>query len=397
MNRAVPLALAVLLAGGAVWFLARGDAVRTDEILFRIERSIGANRQAEARDALERHRDALGPGRAAYAESLMAFASGDAEKTAALAAEAAALLPGDWRPVSIVYYAHQLAGRPGVGRATVEAHLAAHPGDERAMTVLAEDCTMPGGSDVDPSRALALLDRIDALPARAAPPGDPTAVPVERLEKIRMQASALLDRRQGAVAAAERRVREAPASLEARMQLANALREARDLGRARAAAREAVAMAPDAADPLEFLILLLLETDDTGDDALPLAETLLRLRGPKDPNARIVLARSLVRSKKVPPEGGAPVDRIDEAIDVYRGLLAEPLPKEVRAVVLRNCAVALYDWKQGGRPGDYLDQAHRMLSEYVKLGGAVDATLADTWSKLQAHARSKTGDGESPK
>jgi tetratricopeptide (TPR) repeat protein len=57
---------------------------------------------------------------------------------------------------------------------------------------------------------------------------------------------------------------------------------------------------------------------------------------------------------------------------------------------LRNLGVLLYDWKVGGQRGTYLAEAHDLLLRYVKGGGEVDASLADTWHTLQGYARGDT-------
>jgi hypothetical protein len=43
----------------------------------------------------------------------------------------------------------------------------------------------------------------------------------------------------------------------------------------------------------------------------------------------------------------------------------------------------LYDWKVGGRPGEYLDEAYGHLKEYVRLGGEIDDSLRPTWEELE--------------
>jgi hypothetical protein len=78
---------------------------------------------------------------------------------------------------------------------------------------------------------------------------------------------------------------------------------------------------------------------------------------------------------------------MDAANAIYIGLGKRELTREIRLDVLRNHALLLYDWKQAGKAGDYLDDAHRMLREYVRLGGVIDERLAPTWNDLEERAR----------
>jgi hypothetical protein len=55
----------------------------------------------------------------------------------------------------------------------------------------------------------------------------------------------------------------------------------------------------------------------------------------------------------------------------------------VRQDARRNLAVLLYDWKQAGRPGDYLEEAWGLLKEWRRLGGQLDDLIRPTWEDLE--------------
>lgn len=380
MRRAIPLIVVLLLAVGvAAWLSAGGDPTGLATAVA-VEKRLRAGDVAGAHAEIRATRGRVPAWRTDSMEALALFAADRTDEAGAAAERAYAAGPDatdDWRVVSIVFHTRIRAKRPGEAWAVLDRYLAAHPDDERALASAAQYWTglAPGGDDAE--RAAGYLDRIDRLAARAAPPEDPTALTETRLESLRAVVAALRGRFREALIAARDAVARAPGNAEAHARLADFLRRSGDVAGAAAEAREAVRLAPSEPLYLEQLAMILLELDGGGREALEAALRLAEAR-PGDPGPRILEARALVR-----------LDRIPEAIDLYRSLLATDLPAERRKEVLRNLGAALYDWKQGGLEGPYLDEAHALLAEYVRLGGTIDERLADTWAILQERARTK--------
>jgi cytochrome c-type biogenesis protein CcmH/NrfG len=349
-----------------------------------VERLLAAGSIQDAKAVAARRRGEHPLAVAEYLDALIAFAERDFDGAAAAARRSLAAAPDDWRAVSVLYYAELQRHRNAEARAVLDAYLARRPDDERALACLAQFLVEVQTARPDPEGAIAALDRIAALPVRAAPAGDPTAVAPAFLARIRSAAELLRGRFVGATAAAEERVKAAPQDAEAWYQLAVAQRRAGNWHGAVGSLRRAVALAPpDSAGYVDLsgaLAMALLEDDAGGPEALPIVEKLL-VRRPGDPDTLVLLARSLVRI-----EG-----RVDDGIDVYRRLLLRTdLRNDTRRDVLRNCAVALFDWKQGGNDGEYLDEAHRLLAEYVRTGGAIDDRLQDVMRRLDDRARERS-------
>jgi tetratricopeptide (TPR) repeat protein len=387
VKRAVALLVALALAAVVAWRVARGGDPSGAAACAEVENRLREGDAAGAAKLAAAARPRLPPHVARYLDALLALSAGKDEEARVAAEEAATSAPGaldDWRVVSILFFSRLNTGRSDGAWQALEAYLLRHADDERALAAAAQYWVEARPTDPDPDRAKEYLDRIDRLPARRAPAGDPTAVTPDQLARLRSVTEQLRGHLASAVAAAEARVKAAPQDPDARAQLGEAYRVARRLEQARQAFRDAVRLAPGNPVYAKQLALLLLETTDTGDELEPLTRSLLEA-APGDPSVRVLRARALVRTK----------DGTDEAIDIYRALLADPaLPTEVRRDVCRNLAVALYDWIQGGKPGDYLDEAHTLLREYLQLGGKIDLRLADVWDRLEARAKAK---GAAPK
>lgn len=345
-----------------------------------VERLLAAGETRDAKSLIAQRRAELPAAMAEYLDALVAFTERDFGRAADAATRSLASAPGDWRAVSVLYYAELQRSRPAQAREALDAYLQRHPDDERALACLAQFLVEVQTDRPDPDGAIALLDRIASLTVRAAPEGDPTAVAPAFISRIRSTAESLRGRFQGATAAAQDRVRAAPLDPEAWYQLAVAQRRAGNWNGAVESLRRAVAIAPDNLDLRGALVMALIEDETLGPEALPHAEKLAKAR-PDDPETLVLLARTLVR---VP-------GRIDDGIDTYRRLmLRTDLRSELRRDVLRNCAVALFDWKQGGKDGEYLDEAHRLLAEYVRTGGVVDERLQSVWQRLEDRARGQS-------
>lgn len=345
-----------------------------------VERLLAAGEARDAKALIAQRRPELPAATVDYLDALVAFTERDFVRAADAATRSLAAAPGDWRAVSVLYYAELQRSRTAQARAALDAYLARHPDDERALACLAQFLVEIRTDRPDPDGAIALLDRIAALPVRAAPEGDPTAVAPAFVARVRSTAESLRGRFLGATAAAQDRVRAAPLDPEGWYQLAVAQRKAGDWSGAVESLRRAVAIAPESLDLRGALVMALIEDETLGAEALPHAERLAKAR-PDDPETLVLLARTLVR---VP-------GRVDDGIDVYRRLMVRTdLRSELRRDILRNCAVALYDWKQGGKDGEYLDEAHRLLAEYVRTGGAIDERLQSVWQRLEDRARGQS-------
>ena len=388
MKRVLALVLALVLAAGVAWMFVRPGADRGPELAAFVERRIQAGDLTGARRALAEPHPGVPPHVTGYLNALLLLVSGkDAEASEAIEAVYAAGPPAtdDWRVVSTIFATRVNAHRLPAAWGAVQSYLDRHPQDERALAAAAQYWIQVRTDAPDPDAAAEFLDRIAALPARTVPDDDPTAVRADTLAALRTRIEETRGRRTAAVAAAEERVRQAPDDMLARMDLAEAYRLARQYDRARNAFREVVRRAPSNVLAKKQLVLMLLDGPDRTPELDQLTTDILA-REPRGVDARILRARALTRGD----ENGENV-RIDESIAIYRQLLTEQIPPSRRQEVLRNLAVALYDWKQAGRPGDYLDEAQACLTEYVQNGGEIDSRLADVWERLQTRSGGAPG------
>ncbi len=318
----------------------------------------------------------------AYVESVLSLTDGRPEDALAAARRARAAVPDAWRPLSIEYAALMALGREGEAGALVRERAQAAPHDERVLALAAHHLAT-ATDDPDPRGALELLDRIDALPSRVAPPGDPTAVDPTQLRIARAVALLASGRTAEAYACAAELALRAPGDPRLVVLVAECARRAGRDAEALDAFRAAVHLAPQMTTWRKQFAQLLLADPDCAEEALAVTGELLA-QEPHDRAARVLRARALARSERSVPNGP------DHAAEIYRELLAED-PNDVE--VLRNLAVLLYDWKQGGREGTYLDDAYELLARYRRLGGEIDARLRDTWDALVARRRERLQPG----
>ncbi len=379
MKRIVPLvllvvAVAVLMfrdtgGGETAGPRFRAERVAAVELALKKRDLGGARRASEATGAMN---DA----EAAYARSLVATASGDFERALEEARVARRTAPRAWRPLSIEILALSSLGRDTEVAALIREALAASPDDERVLAMAAQHFA-GSPTDRDPRRALELLEHIDDLPARRAPAGDLTAIDEQALLRVRYTVAMATGAYETALAAA-REMAAASGDNPAALALeGEAARRAGDVAGAIDAYRRAADAAPGVRPWHENLVLLLLATPGAEKEALERTSKLLRA-WPTERSVRVLRARALVRSEKLIADGP------DRAVTIYRGLLKEN-PDDLE--VLRNLAVLLYDWKQGGIDGDYLDDTYALLRRYVLCGGVIDDRLGSTWQALRDRAR----------
>jgi tetratricopeptide (TPR) repeat protein len=376
VKRVLAILVALVLAGLAAWGMTRGGAEGASSVCADFERRLQAGDLESAARIRQGTRD-LPPHIAAYLDALLLLATGkDAEAGAVIEAAYAAgdAARDEWRVVSLVFSTRVNAKRPEEGWAALDAYVKAHPDDPRGVVAAAQYWIEVRADAPDPDQAAAYLDRAaKALPGEL-PPDDPTAVRPALTERLRGRIEQTRGRLGSAVAAAEARVAAEPENAAARVQLGEAFRRWNRLDEAREAYRQARRLAPEDVAIAKQLALLLFESPDTGDEADTLTAWILG-KEPGGVEARILRARAHVRKGD---------KEIDSAIDIYRGLLKEDLPPARRLEVLRNLAVALYDWKQGGQEGDYLRDAYLLLVEYRSLGGEIDLRLANSWERLSS-------------
>lgn len=391
MKRIVPVVVLVLLV--AAWMFRdvwtggtapEGGTFRAERVR-RVEELLQSGDAEGARRALA-SAQGLNDAERAYGEAVIDFAGGDAPAALEHVRTARASAPAAWRPLSIEVAALMSLGRDAeVGRA-VRAALEGPP-DVRVMAMAAQHFAT-SETDRDPRRALELLDAIDALGTGGLPADDPS-VPSERSLLITRYSAAMSCGAYGtARAAAERLVELASGDPSAQILAGEAARREGAHEAAIQRYRQAVERAPAARPWQEHLVQLLLETPGNEQEALDRTSAMLRT-WPTERSVRVLRARALVRSEKLLPDGP------DRAVTIYRGLLKEE-PDDLE--VLRNLALVLYDWKQGGQDGTYLDEAYALLQGYVLRGGVVDARIANTWNTLQERAleRARAGGAAEP-
>lgn len=379
MRRIIPLILLIAVVA-AVVFLGGGDdesaanAFRPDRVRH-VEELLQNGDPDAARNALTKAQG-MNAAEIAYGESVLAFSAGDAEAALSASRRARETAPAAWRPLSIEVAALMALGRDeDVGRAIREA-LEAAPDDERVLAMAAHHFAN-SETDRDPKRALALCERIEELPVRKAPEGDSTAVQEQSILVVRYSAAMATGAYRSARVAAQKLTVATNGDPATYVLAGEAARRAGDITDAIDKYRRAVERAPTARLWHEHLVQLLLSAPGGEQEALDRTSTMLRT-WPGERSVSVLRARALVRSETLVP------DAPDRAVTIYRRLLRED-PDDLE--VLRNLAVLLYDWKQGGGEGAYLDESYLLLQRYLLRGGRIDATLGSTWRKLQTRAR----------
>lgn len=374
MRRILPLVVVAAFAlAAALWFAGGGDPGHT-ALAVSVEKRLQARDVAGARREIDAARGKAPAWRVDYLDALLLFTEGKIAESLVASQRAFAANPDDWRVVSLVFYALLRSDRGVAAWQALDGYLRTHPDDERALACAVQYWAEIRIDTPDLDRAEEYLDRIEALERHAAPAGDPTAITPALVARLRSSVEAARGRMQSAVRAARDAAERSPGDVTAHVNLAELLRKSGDLAGAADAMRRAVQLRPSEPVYWEQLAMLLLALPDRGAEAQAAAARLAELV-PGSSAAAVLEARALVR-----------LDRIDDAITIYRRLLAGDLPVARRREVLRNLGVALYDWKQGGTDGDYLDEAHGLLAEYVRLGGEIDERLMDTWMTLEARA-----------
>lgn len=396
MKRLAPLVALLLLLGAGLAFYVRGSLesrptgdVPVPEVSLQIERAIAAGQTDQAQQLLNGARDDLEPTERLYLEGLIAF---DRENLGEATRRLEASLeqrPGDARTLDALVACYLAGGLLDAARARIELFLDTSPDHPRALWLRAVTY-MRDPTTADPAAALAALIRIEQHVLSGAEPS--AGVDPARYLDLRARTRSALGKHNEAVA-------DAKAAVEASSRKYDAhLTHAVTLGAAAAAKggdRELEQQAAEAAGraaqeeprrPRAWLLMAeVLLTDRTTDPdrlgaALHATDVLVR-NWPQLPEARVLRARALGRTNE--PETMA------QANELWDGL-ARQFPDNLG--VLRNYAVFLYDWKQGGQAGLNRDKAHRLLNRYVQLGGEIDEPLRSTWETLQREAGERSID-----
>jgi predicted Zn-dependent protease len=385
MNRVVPVAVAVLVAGLAVYLVRPRPSDGTSESA-RVERLLADGQVAEARNELASVRAHVDAAVADYLDGLVALAEGRDREAAQSLGRARAARPDDWRVIGALAAALGNSRRHADALALIDEYVERHPLDERGLAESAKFRLDQRLGTPDPARALADLDRIDALPQRVAPPPDRTAVPDALLRELRTKAEIL--RRPGVDALLDARAaaKASPQDPQAWYLLGEAARRIGYGQEALDAYRRAAELAPDTRRYPEQYALARLQwgvPDDPNEGRAirGIVEPLLA-REPRDPALLEIKARALVRSedRRDPDDDHV----MDDAVTIYRDLVQrEDAPARIRQDARRNLGILLYDWKQAGREGPYLEEAWRLLERYAELGGEIDARLRPTYEDLK--------------
>lgn len=333
-----------------------------------------------ARAELDDMRGRLADGWEDFLDGRILTAEGRFEEAVAPLERARGALPDDPDVFDTLQSVYARLGRRDEERALIDGYVARNPHDERGLFALAVLLVDRGAPGFDPERAAGIVKGMRERRESGAGGSGRSRVSDERLRKLSTAVDSLTGRAASACAAAQEQA-EASGAAEDYLRWAD---EARKIGRLNTALR-AIDGAIDAA-PGEFrylsyraqLFLLPRQlTEEHQRELLLLTEDLLR-RFPEERDAHVLRARALVRGEDVQP--GA----TDQAKDIYEAVL-ERDPDDLDA--LRNLALILYDWKQGGQRGQYLHDARRHLARYIQLGGKVDPLLADVWRKLEERTK----------
>ncbi len=358
-----------------MWRLGgQGPAVRFDTTtVVDLEKRLSTGGPESLRQALDEIRPDLSEPVADYLDAVLAFAEGRPADAAVSARRAHDVAPTDWRPLSYLYAALAALDRWEEAGVLVTAAADRSADDERVLALAAHHFLR--SPQRKPDWAHELLDVLEALPNRLITDDDPSAVRPDQLLSLRVDACAQTGRRDSAVRYARELATNWPLP-DHEVALAEAARLAGDTDTAVRAYARAVTQVPSRLDWRRSHAQILLQIPAGRADLLATTAEMVQ-RWPSDRSVRVLRARALVRA------GDALENGIDAADLIYQRLLAED-PDDIE--VLRNRGALLYDWKQGGRDGDYLDEAHLLLRRYVRLGGVPDGPLVDIWEKLQARA-----------
>lgn len=416
VKRILALLVVVAAAGLLAWRIGRSGDPSGDQACAVVEKRLKALDFEGAKRAADEARPRVPPYVGLYLDALIELSTASQleqagrpdvaarHDAAAVKATEEAYASGpaalaNWRIVSMMFFTRVRSGRVQEAWNVLDAYLQAHPGDERALAAAAQYWVEMRSDAPDPTRAIEYLDRVAALRTRTVADDDPTYVPADLLDRLRAAAEGLRGRTASAIASAEARVQAAPEDGEARAQLAEAYRQAGKHNQAVASYRDAVRLDPSSEAFLRNLVTLLLDDPGAGREVADLTAKLVKLH-PDEPAVIVLRARALVRlqdtlENEARSAGQAPdpraADGYAEAIDLYKTLIQRepPVPQAVLRDVWRNLGVALYDWKQGGRKGEYLDKAYTCLVNYLRLGGVIDGRLQDVWEKLESEYRAK--------
>jgi len=385
-RRVLPIAIVVVVTAAVFFAFLRKKDEPGDKLTEPVERLLAEGNFARAKDERDSVRERLDPGWNDYLDGVFLLMTGDYKDAADDLARAHAAHPTEWKITAAAASATMNAGRFADARAMVEGYVAAVPDDERGLASAAEYRLDERNGAPDAAGALQLLDRVAVLPKRVAPPGDRTAVSDATLHRLRAKALAMLGRFVDATQEARAAVRLDPRDAEAWYLLGDACRLAKPprSDDSLDAYERAFGLAPRNRRYGEQFVMatfaLVVPGTERGrfDRALSAVESMLRL-APNDAALLVLKARLFARNDAT----------LDAANDLYAQLLKRDLSKELRLQALRNRAVILFDWKVGGQRSEYLREAYELLKEYVALGGVVDASLRDTWEKLQAQFSGK--------
>lgn len=390
MRRLVPVLIVVLIALGlAVWMSAVRDATETGrEVVTAIETRIREADLAGARTLLVDGRGDMAPALADYVEGLLELAEGRPATALTPLLRAHEARPDDPDVLDALFGALQAAGRADDALDRARAFVAAHPGDPRAHMVAAAAYFMPGTGARDPEKTLGHLQELERLIEAGGEDARPASFQPRSFFMMRAEAASEAGRHGMAMDAAGELVRVAPGDPMAHAVRGEVLRraaEAQSRSDLYAPAAECYQVAAELdSGRWEYVhdwVQLLLLTDDPEHVAhgTRVARALAReSKGEQRFQARKLLFRALMRSEELQ-------DKIEA--ESLSAELVEEAPDDLE--VLRNRGIFLFDWKAGGREGDFRVEAHRLLARYVELGGEVDAKLADTWGSLQKVARER--------
>lgn len=382
MKRALALLAALVVAAGIFLLIRREDS--PEAAYAPIERLLRVGRIADAKTELEATRRHADSATVDYLDGLIHVAEGNDLEALPPLLRARSTRPDDWRIANTLAAAEARCGRFADALRIVQDYVARREGDERGQALLAQFLLDKRFGPPDGTKALAALDRIPPPDRRVAAAADATAVRDADVARLRIRATLTLGRFVDAMIAAKKEADASPSDPEAWFLLGEAARQTDPPhgDEALDAYRRAARLAPaDGRYVGQFTMAVLdpkLVVPGTQKpfvaEALADIESLLS-KSPDDPGLLLLKARLLARGDDA---------SLDAASALYYELEKRDLPKELRLAVLRNHGVLLYDFKQGGRPGDYLRDSYELLKRYVDAGGVVDDSLRSTWDELRA-------------
>jgi Flp pilus assembly protein TadD len=382
MRRVLAISTVVVIAAVVAFVFLRSGAsgaVSTSAV----EKLLAAGDVTAARAERESIRGRADAGWNDYLDGIFLLKEGKDREAADVLDRARRAHPDVWKITSAAAYATANAGRPHDAAAMFESYAASVPDDERGLAEVARCQLDDRFGPPDAAKALAALDKMAALPPRASPRDDGTAVPDALPHRLRAKALILAGRFVDAVDEARAATKGDPQDAESWYLLGDAARLAQPPhgDAALDAYRTAFALAPRNRRYGEQFVMATLKIVVPGTElerfaqARDALESMLR-SAPDDPTLLILKARLFARSEQT----------LDAANEIYVELQKRDLPKEQRLAVLRNRAVLLYDFMVGGKPSPYLKDSYDLLKQYVDLGGKIDDELRDPWAKLQIYA-----------